>query len=956
MKQRDLILGLGLLGTFAMQAASSPYTGSVAAEGTYYLYQVETGQWLQHNAKNIDQWTTYGTIDDTGMDIQLKKLEGFEGFQIFCNYTGNGSLNGADQDRFFLDQGDRDVTDWIFEPVTVDGVTNAYKIKAKATPEGTGDRSAIANDFYIGATDGELSDNPTDMTWQLVSFEERMRQVKEDVKAGKGPVDVSWIIPWYGMDRNNIRDRQWSQNVVNEHGGGNAFDGPRGYPVREFWHMMTTRFSYTLTGLPAGTYGFSIQAYYRDTAAPDSDENREAGNQWVERYLNGTENLRAKYFAGTASGIVMSLLKGGSDVQANGFTLEIPQAGKWIPNSMGDAGHTMINGAYKNDYIEAGVGEDGMLTIGFEKQEAEWHDWLVVGRFYLTYVSEEIKDEDLSGLQTQLAELIAKGAELPQTPSLMNALEEANSELGSAKSSSALLKAIEKLTGIMDAVTQAKDFITWFNETKVITDGLKIDSSKAVELFNTAVSRGDYENALTQLRYARRRAARETHRDVFKGNAPQAGEFYLYNVGQQQFLCGGSSWGAHAALGFPGRLIELIAMAEDEGNFSEMAFHFRTGLNNGGAKEYLNYRGYMDADKAGSWCFIPVEGKENVYNIVQNDYKDVHVAYNPDASVNDGQKDETTVGTECRNLDPNNPDAQWKLVSRADRDALIEKASLENPVDLSYKIASPGFNQRENANNVWSFAGEGAAVAIWNYGSNYSDFTAEIWGDADGCVGEVSQTTVGEEFPAGIYAVYVNGYYRNGHHVNETVTETEVDENGNEVAKEVFYPGQPDNDKISKAYLMTDLPEDDVLLPNICSESGNAPGEGAKVTATDGSVYEYPQWCDQAAACFRAGLYRVHTVIEKADAGEMFLGVKKEQGERRDWAVFDNFRVVYYGKDTTKDAVNKLLDESAGVEEVVVEEEMKVNDDRIFNLQGIQVANPTRPGIYIKNGKKFVVK
>ena len=179
MKQRDLMLGLGLLGTFAMQAVTSPYTGSVAGEGTYYLYQVETGQWLEPNKKNVDEWTTLSKLDDTGMDIELKKLDGFSGFQIWCNYTGNGSLNGADQDRFYLDQSDRDITDWIFEPVTVDGVSNAYKIMAKATPEGTGARSFIANDFYIGAADGELSDDPQDFTWQLVSREERLAHMQK---------------------------------------------------------------------------------------------------------------------------------------------------------------------------------------------------------------------------------------------------------------------------------------------------------------------------------------------------------------------------------------------------------------------------------------------------------------------------------------------------------------------------------------------------------------------------------------------------------------------------------------------------------------------------------------------------------------------------------------------------------------------------------------------------------
>ena len=951
MKQRDLMLGLGLLGTFAMQAVTSPYTGSVAGEGTYYLYQVETGQWLEPNKKNVDEWTTLSKLDDTGMDIELKKLDGFSGFQIWCNYTGNGSLNGADQDRFYLDQSDRDITDWIFEPVTVDGVSNAYKIMAKATPEGTGDRSFIANDFYIGAADGELSDDPQDFTWQLVSREERLAHMQKEVSEGH-PVDVSWLIPWFQVDRNNMRDRLWTRNTVNNNGGGDGFDGPRGYPVKEFWHMITTRFSYTLTDLPEGTYGFAIQAYYRDTALPDNDDNREAGDQLVQRYLDGTENLRAKYFAGAESATVMSIFGDAKDAAQDGYTLELPAAGKWVPNSMNDAGRAMINGAYKNEMIEVGV-SDGVLTLGFEKDDADWRDWLIVGRFYLYYTSKQVKGEDLTPLQDQLAALIETGTALPQTPSLINALAEANESLSTATSSSALLTAIDALKGVVDAVSQSKDNITYFNETKVLNDRDNIDSTTAVEKFNTASTRGEFDAALKELRYTRRRAYREVQNDVFAGNEPQAGKFYLYNVGQKQFLCGGADWGAHAALGMPGVEIEFEAMADDENNVNDMAFHLRTGLNNGeqdgNPKEYLNYRGYMDAPKAGAWQFVPVDGKDKVYNIVQNDYTDVHVAWNPYASTDGGNGDETTVGTENRNLDPTDENAQWKIVSKAERDALIEKASIDNPVDLSFHIASPNFNQRENANSVWQLSG---AAAIWGYGENKYDFTAEIWGDQDCRYGELSQEVEG--LPAGIYAVYVNGYYRNGHHVSETVKVTD-ELTGEEV--EEFRPGQPDLEQVSYAYLMAgDNEEDDTYFPNICSESGKAPGEGATVTSKDGAVYNYPQWCNEAANFFRVGLYKVHTVIEHDGDHPLFLGVAKEDGhEPKDWAVIDNFRVVYYGNATTKDAVKELLDESAGVEEVVTDA-VKVTDNRIFNLQGVQVANPVQPGIYIQNGKKFVVK
>ena len=201
MKKRDLLLGVALLAGCGAQAVTSPYQGSVAGEGVYYLYQVETGQWLESNKKYLDAWTTHAEIDDTGIDIELKKPEGFTGYQIWMDYTQNGSLNGANNARFYFDT-NRELTDWIFEPVTVDGVSNAYKITAKQKTEGVNDDNRINADFYIGANaEGRLSDAPTQTTWQLVTREERLRVAKEQVAAGNGPVDVSWLIPWCQMDR-----------------------------------------------------------------------------------------------------------------------------------------------------------------------------------------------------------------------------------------------------------------------------------------------------------------------------------------------------------------------------------------------------------------------------------------------------------------------------------------------------------------------------------------------------------------------------------------------------------------------------------------------------------------------------------------------------------------------------------------------------------------------------------
>ena len=913
--KRDLLLGLALVAGISSQAATSPYIGSVAAEGVYYLYQVETGTWLQANRSDINFWTTKATLNTEGIDVELRQAEGQEGFQIYCDFTGDGSLNGSDEDRFLLDQGHRGIFYWIFEPVEVEGVTNAYKIKLNATPEDTPNERKVSADYYMGAADGQLSDNPTDYTWQLVSRRERIDKMVAD--AANGPVDATWLIPGNDRGRNDHRNDRWKHNVSNTQGGVVYLGGTQGYPVQEYWHWVTVNNSITLTDLPNGTYSFTLQAFYRDTEIGDPD--------YQQRVINGTENLRAKYFAGAASATVMSIFDEGKAEEQDGYKYFDDVIGKWVPNSTDDAGYAIYNGAYMNEYIQAAV-TDGQLTIGYEKNDGAYRDWFITKRFYLRYDSTTPIAEDLSGLKTELQELIATATALPQVPAVATALTAANSALETATSATALRQAISDLQVAVVSVQSSVDVINTYYVTKEITDALGVDASEPDAIFNSATSKGEYEDALLRLRYARRIAAAVKQADVFEGNEPTFGKFYIYNVGLGMFLCGGSDWGAHAAVGLPGVEIEL----QDAGlnGAGQQKYYIETGLYNGD-NHWLNYRGYMDAPQIDGFAFVPVEGKERVYHIVQGDYTDVHMGWDPFASTDERRNNELTVGTECRNLDVNDLTAQWKLVTREERDALIEKASLTNPVDLTHFILSPGFNQRESVNDVWSFSG---GSKVWEYGANRADFVVEAFNCP---TADVNQMISG--LPVGVYKVSVNGFYRAGN------PDVQINLEPNSVA-----------------YLYAGGEENDVLLPNILSESGNAPGEGSKYTSEDGVEYEIPgtgiEACEQAANYFRSGLYSVYTVVEKAEEEEdLVIGVLKDTQEIvDDWVVFDNFRIFYYGNETTKEAVVESL--TSGVEEVIYEPATRVEDNRIFNLQGIEVVNPTVPGIYIQNGKKFIVR
>ena len=47
--------------------------------------------------------------------------------------------------------------------------------------------------------------------------------------------------------------------------------------------------------------------------------------------------------------------------------------------------------------------------------------------------------------------------------------------------------------------------------------------------------------------------------------------------------------------------------------------------------------------------------------------------------------------------------------------------------------------------------------------------------------------------------------------------------------------------------------------------------------------------------------------------------------------------------------------ETEGVNDITVAPEF-VGNNKYYNLQGIEVADPTQPGLYIHNGKKILVK
>ena len=926
MKKRLLQLSVCLMAAIGSQAQTSPWIGNQLPEdgGTFYLYQVESGKWLQNNNRVAEFWTTRAEVDKYGFDVEIIKVDG--GYQLNPKFGHNHSINGH---NYYLDTQDA-LTTWLIEPTEVAGVTNTYKIHT-------------TDDHYLNVNDeGFLDDFGWSENWQLVTYEQRLEDLKTATKTN--PKDATWLIG--GHDFAN-QDERNNWDVVQEGDGVYAQGGDgivHANRAVECWKKTKFSLTKTVTGLPNGTYEFKLQGFYRDGSETQIGAKREAGE----------EVIRATFFLNDVSRPFKSILDSGV-TEEDLDSYAVPQGGVYIPgnsvpgNALDRASNCFFLGGYWNDPVKVVV-SDGTLTIGMQKIGGGDDDWLVFDSFTLTYLGNEIDiDEVKANLQAALDD--ASKYDGIAIAVLSNAISEAEAALNGSDAT-AIAAASMKLrdalaiaqdyTNVMNeaeafdgvrlgffndalqaaqAAAQATDLSVVedairnlrnaLNDVRAVQDPLKfltatipfaqqagVDASlisNAKSVLENPSSLDAINSALNDLRVARKIKAADKHADVFAGAEPTEGDFYLYNVGLQRFLCGGGDWGAHAYVGFPGVEVTLIMgseMPEQGDPFS--GYKIDTHLSNGEDSEYLNYGGYMDTPHQNLWEFVPVEGKTGVYAIARangetGDGGRMLLGYRPGTY---GNIDTDMYGMD----DPNN---QWKLVTKAERNALLAEATSTKPQDATFLIQSPGFNQRED---VSAWISQYDTGTVWGRGENHPDFAYECWNQSDF---DFSQTVFG--LLPGWYEITVQGYYRDGNHQDQIRAEASGEER-------------------VKAALLVDMNTGtEVALPNILDEADMAPGLGNRSTTRyrideydsqgnpvyndDGTIRqiddpngedlyagEFPMWVNEACDYFQSGLYKTKMLVEVTGTDMMIL-VQKFRDKPNDWVVLDNFRLTYYGSE-----------------------------------------------------------
>lgn len=386
----------------ALGMRAQTWTGNPAAEGTFYLYNVEAGKFLNNGDPNQNWGTNAYLQAGFGMDIKLEAA-GENVFNLNTNVSNGGTSNYLASSTWC----DGAATPWTFR--AVDGQTNVYQI--------------INNGQYIMANealnDVELLGDPgsraTSTYWKLVSEDDFKAAMQAKTYSATDPMDVSIFIKGRSFARNDGRNNTWVRTYQNannqkwiEGGNGSAADAAGKYYGNEFWNQ-TFDIHQEITGLPDGTYEVKCSGFG----------------------TNGTTFV----YGNTKEGALTS-----ENAAANGSRFV---AYKEIADNNAWAGQTT------GTFTLSG----GKLTVGLKRTENKNADWCVYDEFRLYYYG-----LDLSEFAATLAEAVAAAEAVEGTvPTaaynvLANVVAEQNQTYTSAAEYTAATEAIVNATNTAKAL------------------------------------------------------------------------------------------------------------------------------------------------------------------------------------------------------------------------------------------------------------------------------------------------------------------------------------------------------------------------------------------------------------------------------------------------------------------------------------------------------------------------
>ncbi len=263
-------------------------------------------------------------------------------------------------------------------------------------------------------------------------------------------------------------------------------------------------------------------------------------------------------------------------------------------------------------------------------------------------------------------------------------------------------------------------------------------------------------------------------------------------------------------------------------------------------------------------------------------------------------------------------------------------ATDENPFDFTYLFGDADFEDYAevgpNANYPgWSGSGFGT-------GGGTAGPVGERWNQASG----FDTYTTFKFLPEGAYELSCDGAYRIGGNVG-SADEAIVNGEENEQAAYLYAIGDGRKREAALHNIFEGKMNEEEILKVMDREDIADVADCDKYTSEEVTYY-FPNQLATADMFIQAGKFKDNKISFYVGAdGEATVGIVRYKGQGNNWCFVDNFKLTYFGKDSKLDTAVKT---------VQTVEASKA----IYTISGVRVNSAVKPGLYIVNGKKIVVK
>ena len=361
---------LCLASAWAADKTTSPFTGITVEDAVgrqdIFLYNVESGYWLQDNYRNWSFWTTSAQLASQGMLLGIAEVSEGSGTYYIKSPLNNAKM-GWNGSGFYMDMSAG--VAWTFTPKA--GISNGYTID-----DGTHYLHAAAenNQGSGGAKVGyQLAWDNAGLrnTWQIVTREERENYMKISASEDK-PLDATYLVGMPNLPRNvSIQGSGWgiSNWTVTRDGGSQELINNNlcDQNVWTFDNVTSLNVSQTVTGVLSGKYRARFYLMYSPTQIDNASE--ALYNDWA---TNGDQTVKAVAYVGNQEAKAVSYyavdratVQAAGEYYTNDFPLNKQLGTRYFAENANCVGRRMYVGDFKTNWIEFTV-NNGTFDLGFK--------------------------------------------------------------------------------------------------------------------------------------------------------------------------------------------------------------------------------------------------------------------------------------------------------------------------------------------------------------------------------------------------------------------------------------------------------------------------------------------------------------------------------------------------------------------------------------------------------------